>query len=177
MAILNNFKQEKTGVSLEQLMQEQYKQKYFEECQYIWKTYVPKSGQSTVLQGELLRQIEKLRHEAQNNGNLNWDEDFKYFCHFVKDTLVKQDFLSQEQKEKIVVIMDYIESCGDYAVKFWDEEITDEEFEKITGMKFDIDRVAYVDDNLYDMVADAIGLMQKCHPEPITFTPNPEIIR
>ena len=45
----------------------------------IWRNYVPEAGQSEILQGELLREIEKLREEAQGNGNRNWDGDFSCF--------------------------------------------------------------------------------------------------
>ena len=37
----------------------------------IWQDLVPEQGQSEWLQGELLRQIEKLRNEALGNGNIN----------------------------------------------------------------------------------------------------------
>ena len=62
--------------TLEILMNEQYNQQYFEECKYIWQNYVPKNGVSYVLQGELLRLIEKLRYEAQENGNFEEEEDY-----------------------------------------------------------------------------------------------------
>lgn len=42
------------------------------------------------MQGELLRQIEKLRCEAQDNGNVNWGEDYSYFCDFINETLCNQ---------------------------------------------------------------------------------------
>jgi hypothetical protein len=41
---------------------------------WIWRHMVPKSGQSGTVQGELLRAVEKLRWEAQSNGNINRDE-------------------------------------------------------------------------------------------------------
>ena len=52
-------------------------EEYLEIGQFIWKTYVPKSGQAETVQGELLRAIEKLADEAQRNGNIN----FNYDCH------------------------------------------------------------------------------------------------
>lgn len=57
-----------------------YKPKYFKECKRIWKKLVPKQGQADTVQGELLREVEKLRHEAWNNGNINWDDNFAWFC-------------------------------------------------------------------------------------------------
>ncbi|RZL35757.1 MAG: hypothetical protein EOP00_30095 [Pedobacter sp.] len=50
---------------------------YFETAKVIWKKLVPKSGQAATVQGELLRAIEKLRDEAQRNGNGN----FNAKCH------------------------------------------------------------------------------------------------
>ncbi|MFD3274338.1 hypothetical protein ACE3MS_30040 [Paenibacillus dendritiformis] len=50
--------------------------KYFNEAKYLWQTYVPKQGQAETVQGELIRAIEKLRGEAQRNGNINWDKGF-----------------------------------------------------------------------------------------------------
>ena len=67
MGIFDKFKKKESNISIEQLKNEQYEQEYFETCKFIWKNYVPKSGQSTVLQGELLRELEKLRLEAQDN--------------------------------------------------------------------------------------------------------------
>lgn len=54
---------------------------------WIWRNLVPKSGQAETVQGELLRAIEKLSWEAQNNGNINWDSRFKMFIEFLGTTL------------------------------------------------------------------------------------------
>ncbi|MFB6454081.1 ankyrin repeat domain-containing protein [Chitinophaga sp. Hz27] len=50
---------------------------YFNAAKLIWQQLVPKSGQAQTVQGELLRSIEKLRDEAQRNGNANFNEN----CH------------------------------------------------------------------------------------------------
>lgn len=50
---------------------------YFEKAKFIWKTFVPRSGQADTVQGEMLRASEKLRDEAQRNGNINFNEN----CH------------------------------------------------------------------------------------------------
>ncbi len=60
---------------------------YFEEAKAIWKKYVPPNGQSETVEGELIRAIEKLRYEAQNNGNANWDVGFVRFCDYIWDSL------------------------------------------------------------------------------------------
>jgi hypothetical protein len=45
--------------------------RYLDEAGAIWKTKVPPSGQADTIEGELLRAVEKLRWEAQGNGNIN----------------------------------------------------------------------------------------------------------
>ena len=167
--MFEKFFKSKSKITIESLMAEDYQQRYFEECKFIWKNYVPQSGQSGVLQGELLRQIEKLRGEAQDNGNMNWDEDFEYFCDFLKETLCSQDIFSEEDKEKFVLILNHFKECGKYAVCLQDGQIPDSEV--------DVKKIAYVEDNLYDIVADAIGQLQSKHAAPIPFEKNEDIAR
>ena len=79
MGLFDLFKKKnEPQITLKDLIVSNYEQQYLAECQYIWKNYVPESGQSEVLQGELLREIEKLRNEAKDNGNVNWDSNFSY---------------------------------------------------------------------------------------------------
>ena len=161
--------QEANNISLEQLKAEQYEQKNFETCKWIWRNYVPKSGQASVLQGELLRELEKLRCEAQDNGNINWDSDFAYFCNFITETLCNQTIYTDDEKVRIKLILSYFQECGEYADKFHNGQISDTEL--------DVEKIAYVYDNLYDIVADAIGELQLRHPDPIPFEKNSEIRR
>lgn len=156
------------NITIEMLMNEQYSQRYFEECKYIWKNYVPQSGQSDVLQGELLRQIEKLRYEAQDNGNINWDEDFDFFCDFLKETLCSKDIFSEEEKKKIILILNYFKDCGNYAMRFSSGQINDNDV--------DVNKIAYTKDNLYDIVADAIGQFYSKFPSPIPYEKNKKIV-
>lgn len=79
MGVFDRINNSTSTITINQLISEKYELKYLEECKFIWKNYVPQRGQSDVLQGELLREIEKLRCEAQDNGNINWDEDFEFF--------------------------------------------------------------------------------------------------
>jgi hypothetical protein len=62
---------------------------------WIWRNLVPKSGQAGTVQGELLRAVEKLSWEAQNNGNANWDNRFEMFIEFLGATLSAEPRLSQ----------------------------------------------------------------------------------
>lgn len=38
--------------------------KYFDEAKELWVNYVPRNGQSDIVEGEVIRAIEKLRCEA-----------------------------------------------------------------------------------------------------------------
>ena len=126
---------------LVRLMKEPYEQEYFEQCKFIWKNYVPKNGQSGILQGELLRIVEKLRCEAQDNGNVNWDYNFEYLCNFLLDTLCSQEIYNENEKESYKQILNYFIKCGNYAIAVYNK--------KADGKKIDMESVAYINDNLY----------------------------
>jgi hypothetical protein len=53
-------------------------------ARWLWRNLVPKSGQCDTVQGELLRAVEKLSWEAQENGNVNWDSGFDLFVAFLR---------------------------------------------------------------------------------------------
>jgi len=169
MGLFDKLKSTKNKITIEQLIVEPYEQKYFNECKFIWKNYIPKSGQSNVLQGELLRDLEKLRFEAQDNGNINWDDDFSYFCEFIRNTLCTKDIFTDEEKNRIVLILDYFKDCGEYAKQWNNGLISDEDV--------NVDRIAYTKDNLYDVVSDAIGYLQFKITSPISYETNNAIKR
>lgn len=170
MRLFDIFKNKKSkAVSIEELISMKYSEQYSDECKYIWKNYVPKRGQANCLQGELLREIEKIRYEAQDNGNINWDEDYSYFCDFISKSLLEQNIFSEEEKQEIVAIMTHLKDCGFYAKKVYDGVISDEEA--------DPNKIAYTEDNLYDIICDKIGRLQSEHPEPIPYNVNEDIRR
>ncbi len=77
-------------------------EEYFEKAKFIWQNYVPKSGQSEFVQGELLRAIEKLRDEAHRNGNINFNEK----CHgilirFLREKLSNKKVFDKKTIEQI----------------------------------------------------------------------------
>ena len=145
------------------------KRKSTDVCRYIWKNYVPKSGQADNLQGELLREIEKLRWEAQENGNINWDEDFAYFCGFISNKLSEQSIFSEDEKEEAASIMARLKSYGEYSRKVNDGEIPQDEI--------DMNRIAYVEDDLYDIICDKIARLHMENPEPMPYEKNKAICR
>ena len=153
MKLFDKFKKTTANASLDNLMAENYTQKYLDECKFIWKNYVPKNSQAENLQGELLREIEKIRYEAQDNGNINWDDDYSYFCDFICRSLCEQSSFSDEEKKTISSIMAFFKECGLYAQKCFEGIISSENIDPY--------KIAYVNDNLYNIITDKIGFLQK----------------
>lgn len=171
MGIFDKFRKKNSDPTIEEIISryKNYQQKYFDECQYIWTNYVPAAGQADNLQGELLREVEKIRCEAQDNGNINWDDDFSYFCDFITKSLSEQPIFSKDEKQEIAVIMNYFKECGYYSQKFHRGEIPDSDFQ--------VEKIAYVDDDLYDVISDKIGQMQRENSGPIPYKRNDNLRR
>ena len=140
---------------INELISKEFEQQYFEECKHIWQNYVPL--------------IEKIRCEAQDNGNINWDKEFTHFCEFITQNLVNQPIFSENEKQKIYVIMNYIKEWGLYAQQYNKGKITDDDVIP--------EKLAYTKDNLYDIICDFIGKLQNKHPEPINYSLNMKSIK
>lgn len=145
---------------------------YVDECIDLLKNYVPKYGQANTIQGEMLRQIEKLRYEAQNNGNLNWDEDCEFFCRFLKYVLCNASCLSVKMKQDVSDALQRINRAGTTASLFFQKKITHEELVSKYGCE-----LACVDDDIYDTVCNAIGFFYKNNPQMIPYEPETEVMR
>lgn len=146
-----------------------YQAQHFETCKKIWKELVPKSGQADSLQGELLRQAEKLRNEAMDNGNRNWDDNFEWFCDFISKTLRESNLFEKEYMETIANALDYIKECGRYASQYNMGKISDDD---VNPMLF-----AYVEDDLYDYIEDAIAVFAEANPQVIMYDAKDFIYR
>ncbi|MCL2014898.1 MAG: hypothetical protein FWG68_01460 [Defluviitaleaceae bacterium] len=149
--------------------------KYLEQCKYIWKNLVPKQGQANNLQGELLRQIEKLRHETQNNGNINWDSDFEYFCDFLTLNLCESGLFSAAKREEIYNALLTIKGFGQFMHQFHNGQISLDEFEETLKVRREFENV--VKDELYDKICDAIGRFYAENQLLIPYNKNPNIFR
>lgn len=160
---------EKLEARFRELSSEKYEQKHLKECRHIWKTMVPKRGQADTLQGELLRQTEKLRYEAQNNGNINWDGNFSHFCDFLTETLCGSTALEESLRFDVKAILRKLKECGEYAESIGKGD-TDPE-------QMDIEKIACTGDNLYDRLGDAVAGFYLAHPDPIPYQHNPDIYR
>lgn len=146
-----------------------YQAAHFETCKRIWKELVPKSGQADSLQGELLRQAEKLRNEAMDNGNINWDDNFEWFCDFISETLCKSNLFEEKHLKTITGALDYIKKCGIYAYQYNTGKISDDD---ANPMLF-----AYVEDDLYDYIEDAIAVFAEANPQIIAYEKKDFIYR
>ncbi len=116
---------------------------------HVWQTYVPPSGQADTVQGELLRANEKLRDEAQRNGNANWDEGHEILARYVLETLEAWPALAPERKVRL---------RADVAL-------------------LTVPDAPYLDDDAFDRVERCILDWCAAHPEPVARARNPALRR
>jgi len=123
-------------------------EEYFEKAKYIWQNYVPKSGQSDFVQGELLRGVEKLRDEAQRNGNGNWDDGHVILAKFIKNTLINSKCFDSNKKEEINADIDRL---LDYDNPYTEDTIYDKLCERIVDffIQFPVPIKHIVNENLH----------------------------
>jgi hypothetical protein len=134
----------------------------FSVARWIWRHLVPKRGQSETVQGELLRAVEKLRWEAQNNGNINWDEGFLILIDYLKSTLNAD--ASFTDAERLTINAD-IERLRNFTPV--------EEMDDVT----DGGALPYVEDDLYDRLTGFVAKFARAHPVPILRDVNPALYR
>lgn len=121
------------------------------------------------MQGELLRQAEKLRNESCGNGNINWDDNFEWFCKFIGETLILSNLFDDKEFYIITNALKNIKQCGIYAKRYSDGEIPEDE---VNPSPF-----AYVDDDLYDYIEDAIAEFTMKNKKPIPYEAKDFIYR
>ena len=94
---------------------------------------------------------------------------YSYFCDFISERLCEQPIFTAAEKDEVILIMSYLKKCGIYAQKFNCEEIPEDDV--------DIEKTAYVRDNLYDIICDKIGKLYKENPDLIPYERNNNIKR
>ena len=75
-------------------------------------TKVPPDGQADTIEGELLRAVEKLRREAQGNGNINWDEGFEILIRFLRTHLLDSAIYPDDVLKTTRAILDRLSRPG-----------------------------------------------------------------
>lgn len=121
---------------------------YPEIAKKIWKELVPPRGQADTVQGELLRAIEKLRDEAQRNGNINYYESHKLLAKFILETLTNSGIFDRKELSKI----------------------------KTETKKLMKASEPYIADDAYDYLTDMICIFYLKSEEPIRHESDPQII-
>jgi hypothetical protein len=76
-------------------------EEYLEKGKFIWQNYVPKSGQSEFIQGELLRAAVKLRDESHRNGNGNWDKGHEILANYILNTINESEVLDLAGEQQL----------------------------------------------------------------------------
>jgi hypothetical protein len=132
-------------------------------AKWVWRHLVPKSGAASSVQGELLRAIEKLRSEAQGNGNINWDEGFELFVTFLRAKLTSQHYLSAEDRQAIHRDLDRLVNFVTPA-ELADDHAADHQ-------------LPYVDDDLYDRLTDHMAEFCRRWPDVIPLDEDPRQYR
>jgi len=96
---------------------------YSEKAQYMWQNFVPKSGQAETVQGELIRSVEKLRDEAQRNGNINFSDD----CHriLIEYLRIKLNDKSLFSDEEIKFINKDLDTLSDEDYPYTEDDLYD----------------------------------------------------
>lgn len=67
----------------------------------IWIELVPPSGPAGTVHGELLRSVENLRDEAQQNKNSNYSRQHRRMALFVRDTLLRSGAFDRPASDRI----------------------------------------------------------------------------
>jgi hypothetical protein len=120
---------------------------YFDEARTLWQTYVPARGQAATVQGELIRAVEKLRDEAQRNGNGNWGSGHEILAGYLKETLLDSSLFDAAQQLQISTDV---------------ERLLDSEHPETS-------------DAPYDRLSDRIVDWARAHPDPVPRDPNPAL--
>jgi len=129
---------------------------------WIWRNLVPPNGQASTVQGELLRAVEKLRWEAQENGNINWDDGFLMLLSFLEHRLLSHPLFSEPDRQAI--------RADIYRLRNFTP--VDELMDRQNG-----GALPYVDDDLYDRLTSFVVAFARANPKPLPHQLNPLLRR
>lgn len=131
-------------------------------AQWIWRNLVPKNGQADTVQGELLRAVEKLRWEAQENGNINWDDGFAMLVNYLRSTLASDPALAGPDRRVLNSDLDRLLH-----------------FTRVEGLRDPKGEahLPYVKDDLYDRLTGFVVAFARAHPALLERAANPALHR
>ena len=61
---------------------------------------------------------QKLYFDFERNGNINWDDNFEFFCDFIGKTLSESGLFEDDRRAKIAGCISIIKSRGKYAYAY-----------------------------------------------------------
>lgn len=128
-----------------------------EIVEWIWENFIPESGQSNYVQSEVLRAIEKLRWEAQHNGNMNWDDGFVIFIDYIEEILTSDKKMDPEVVKQVKTDLERLRN-----------------FETPTKPNFDPKKLPYVENDLYNRLFDSLASYCRLNPVLIKRQINPK---
>lgn len=133
-----------------------------EVAAWIWHNMVPPRGQAETVQGELLRAVEKLRWEAQENGNINWDEGFITLLSFLESHLVGHAGFDEADRTTLRNDIHRLRS-----------------FLPVTELadRSDSGSLPYVEDDLYNRLEDFVVAFARANPVALPHATNPQLHR
>jgi hypothetical protein len=131
-------------------------------ARWIWRYLVPKSGQADSVHGEILRTIEKLRWEAQENGNINWDDRFEMLVDFLGSTLADEGSFTEETRASIAADLGRLRHF-----------VSPDKLES----RSQVADLPYVKDDLYDRLASHLVSYCRQHPQLIPHPNDPRQYR
>lgn len=137
---------------MSEIMKIQLEGSDFDIARWVWHNLVPKQGQADSIQGEILRSIERLRTEAQENGNINWDDGFDLFITFLQNIFENESNFSTEIKASI--------NSDLFRLK---------NFLPVDKLQYDSQKsmLPYVEDDLYDRLQSYFVQFCRHNPEVI----------
>ena len=124
---------------------------------WIWQNLVPKSGQADTVQGELLRTVEKLRWEAQENGNSNWDDGFLFLLAFFEHQVLSFKGLPPDLR---IGLLNDLETLKRFVPPNEDEVATNDD-----DVEPPAESLPYTEDDLYDRLEAFVVAFSRAHPE------------
>ena len=125
-------------------------------ARWIWKNLVPKVGRSQSIQGEVLRAIEKLRWEAQSNGNINGGALHDHYADFIESSLTSVECFSDVEKESIR------KDVRRLKIFLSPNDLKD---------RSQASQLPYIEDDLYDRLGRCLVKFCRQHPILIPFVP------
>ena len=123
--------------------------RYAEEARSLWRAAVPPHGQAATIQGELPRAVEKLRDEAQRNGNLNWDTGYEIFIGYLRRHLLSAPLFDETARREIEADLGQLSA-------------------------FECPETS---DAPYDRLSDRMIEWYHAHPRPLPHVPDPSLHR